>query len=166
MLRAQSDEDLVGAGPNPAPWQHARAQLLDQIRIVTVNAVTCPAPYGLRGERFARAFTPFGERKQRQIKLPVKKRIRVSLPVRRFVDIALRGWMHAQALLPDWRERLAVIGLASFESCGVCTALQDVFTDVVTAALAGTQVAFVDQALVGEDDGVAGDTELLGELAA
>ena len=162
VLRPQRHEDLVVARHDAAPGQDAAADLLHQQRIVQLRRVGDPVGEKAPAQRLPGAFAPFGQREEVFIHLPVDEGIAVVRPVNRLVaDLALAR-ARAEALFPvDGAGR----GRAAAAARPSGARREGLFGDEITRALPRVQIAVIQQALIGQHDGIARHAQQLGHLA-
>ena len=173
VLRAQGQQDFVGAGPDAPLGQHAGAQLFDEHLIVAVETIAQPALIAFTAQGVARHFAPAFQREQVPYGLPVDERVAEATPVTGPQDAVLQTGEHLQAPGPI-RSALRIAGIAVADRTvtaerrpGVARiAAAVVGMQVVTTARAAHQIAVVQQAFVDQRHGIARDTQLLGQLAA
>ena len=169
VLRADRHQDLVGRHAHAAARQQARADLLDQQRIVVGEAVLGPVAHGGDAERLARALAPCRQREHALVDLAVDEGIGEVLPVGWLDNIPLRAGMKPEPVLPigpgAHDGRLGIAGLLA-DIGGAHAPAQDVRIGEEPAALARDQEAFLHQILIGEDHGIPRDFQRLGERPA
>ena len=164
VLRAHGDQDLGMGRAHAAPRQHAGAHLLDEQRIVHVEAVLGPAVDRLHAERLARAHAPRRHGKQVRIRLPIDERVRIAPPVLGLGELLPRRRLELKAARPI--RGIPVIGYVVLGAVRRGPGGQHLGVHEVTDPLARGQEALVRQRLVGEHHRVARYTQRMSQPAA
>ena len=100
LLRADRYNDFIRAGPDAAPGQNVKAQLVDQFRIITIDQIPRPIMDFKHAQRAARAFPPIIRGKEARIKLAIEKRVLISKPFFRLHDITTGRRCHREPPVP------------------------------------------------------------------